>query len=248
MSRSFVVSFVTQRTPQAKINITETTDGFTDGTKSKSRWDFDELKGFIFFNSIGTIVFYKHPKRDFLVENIWNSQSVLSAQEDLFDLILVRWDKYEEWCPWNCILLIKEEASAHAKLENVTEVRLLFFVCLCCFKAIVNRWVWGRCLSKLRKPQASVKVTKTTLWASPTRHRNTENLSGNFLPTPIQRDGRAGNKKALTQAQAKTTHAKWLDHQRSAVKMLGPWKSLKAAPHTIRTETAGQHCLVFNLT
>ena len=46
-------------------NITETTDGFTDGTKSKSRWDFDEFKGFIFFNSIWTIVFYKHPKRDF---------------------------------------------------------------------------------------------------------------------------------------------------------------------------------------
>ena len=69
-----------------------------------------------------------------------------------------------------------------------------------------------------------------------------------YLPTPIQREGRAGSKKSLTQAQAKTTHAKWLDHQRSAVKMLGPWKSLKAAPHTITTETAGQHCLAFNLT
>ena len=62
------------------------------------------------------------------MENIWNSQSVLSAHEDLFDLILVRWNKHEEWSPWNCILLRKEEASVHAKLENVTEVRLLFFV------------------------------------------------------------------------------------------------------------------------
>ena len=26
-------------------------------------------------------------------------------------------------------------------------------------KPIANRWVWGRCLSKLREPQASVKVT-----------------------------------------------------------------------------------------
>ena len=169
----------------------------------------------------------------------------------MFDSILVRWNKYEEWSPWNCILLTKEEASAHAKLENVTEVRLLLFVCLCCFKAIVNRWVWGRCLSKLRKPQASVKVTKTTLWAAPTRHRNTENLSGNFLDTyqhPSRGRGGLGAKKALTQAQANTTHTKWLDHQRSAVKMLGPWKSLEVAPHTIRTETAGQHCLAFNLT
>lgn len=58
---------------------------------------------------------------------------MLSAHEDLFDLVLVRWKKYEEWSPWNCILLTKEEASAHAKLENVTEVvhaiviLLLFF-------------------------------------------------------------------------------------------------------------------------
>ena len=66
--------------------------------------------------------FFQEPDLRYLVENIWNSQSVLSAQEDLFDLVLVRWNKYEEWSPWNCILLTKEEASAHAKLENVTEV------------------------------------------------------------------------------------------------------------------------------
>ena len=76
--------------------------------------------------------FFQEPDLRYLVENIWNSQSVLSAHEDLFDLILVRWNKYEEWSPWNCILLTKEEASAHAKLENVTEVRLPSFVCLCC--------------------------------------------------------------------------------------------------------------------
>ena len=34
-------------------------------------------------------------------------------------------------------------------------------------KPITNKWVWGRCLSKLREPQASVKVTMTTLWAAP---------------------------------------------------------------------------------
>lgn len=69
------------------------------------------------------------------MENIWNSQSVLSAHEDLFDLVLVRWNKYEEWSPWNCILLTEEEASAHTKLENVTEVVMQFFYlcCLLCF-------------------------------------------------------------------------------------------------------------------
>ncbi|CAH3186314.1 unnamed protein product [Porites evermanni] len=38
----------------------------------------------------------QEPDLRYLVENIWNSQSVLSAHEDLFDLILVRWNKYEE--------------------------------------------------------------------------------------------------------------------------------------------------------
>jgi len=57
----------------------------------------------------------------YLVENVWNSQSILSAWEDLYDLALVRWDKHEEWAPWNCILLTKEEATAHEKLEGLEE-------------------------------------------------------------------------------------------------------------------------------
>lgn len=65
ISRSFVASFFIQRTPQTKTNITETTEGFTDGTKSKSRWDSGEFKGFIFFYSKWTIVFCSHLKTDF---------------------------------------------------------------------------------------------------------------------------------------------------------------------------------------
>jgi len=56
-----------------------------------------------------------------LVENVWNSQSALSAWDDLYDLVLVRWDAHSEWAPWNCVLLTKEEASAHAKLDNMEE-------------------------------------------------------------------------------------------------------------------------------
>ena len=47
ISRLFVVSFFTQRHPQTKTNITERNDGLIDGTKSRSRWDFGELKDFI---------------------------------------------------------------------------------------------------------------------------------------------------------------------------------------------------------
>ena len=53
-----------KRTPQTKTNITEKTDGFTDGTRSSRRWDFEEFKGFILFNSISTVVFYRHPKME----------------------------------------------------------------------------------------------------------------------------------------------------------------------------------------
>ena len=57
-----------------------------------------------------------------LVEGIWGGQSVLSAESDLFELKMVRWERDKEWSPWNCILLTKQEATYHHKLENVLEV------------------------------------------------------------------------------------------------------------------------------
>lgn len=57
----------------------------------------------------------------YLVEKIWNGQSILSAWEDLYDLMFVRWDKHQEWSPWNCILLTKDEAAAHVKLHDLEE-------------------------------------------------------------------------------------------------------------------------------
>ena len=58
----------------------------------------------------------------YMVESVWNSQSILSAWDELFDLVLVRWDKHEVWSPWNCVLLTKEEAEAHRKLKDLEEV------------------------------------------------------------------------------------------------------------------------------
>ena len=60
----------------------------------------------------------------YLVENIWATQSALSAWTDLYDLVLVRWDKDEEWSPWNCILLTKDEAQAHFRIEDIEKVRI----------------------------------------------------------------------------------------------------------------------------
>ncbi|XP_058661058.1 IQ and ubiquitin-like domain-containing protein [Ammospiza nelsoni] len=59
------------------------------------------------------------PDMQYLIEKIWNCQSALSACSDLYELVMVRWDKQREWSPWNTILLTKEEADAHLKLCNL---------------------------------------------------------------------------------------------------------------------------------
>ena len=57
-----------------------------------------------------------------LVEGVWGGQSVLSAERDLFELAVVRWDRSVEWSPWNCIVLTHSEADYHQQLENIEEV------------------------------------------------------------------------------------------------------------------------------
>ena len=84
----------------------------------------------------------------YLVESIWNTQSALSAQNDLYDLVFIRWNKHEEWSPWNCILLTKEEASAHERLENVTEVGyvLKLYECTCGYAQQLDSGYVFKCL------------------------------------------------------------------------------------------------------
>ena len=48
ISRPLVVSFFTQRHPQAKNSTTERKDGLIEGRKSTNRWDFEELTDAIF--------------------------------------------------------------------------------------------------------------------------------------------------------------------------------------------------------
>ena len=64
----------------------------------------------------------QEPDLRYLVENIWADQSTMSAEKDLFELIIVRWDIRQHWSPWNCVLLTKDEAMAHIKLEDPEKV------------------------------------------------------------------------------------------------------------------------------
>nr|XP_056703166.1 IQ and ubiquitin-like domain-containing protein [Euleptes europaea] len=64
----------------------------------------------------------------YMVEKFWGSQSALSAWDDLYDMVMVRWDKYHEWAPWNTILLTKDEAEAHLKLTNLEKAYEMVFI------------------------------------------------------------------------------------------------------------------------
>ncbi|XP_074451864.1 IQ motif and ubiquitin-like domain-containing protein isoform X3 [Larus michahellis] len=70
----------------------------------------------------------QHQDLQYMIENIWGSQSALSACSDLYDLVMVRWDKQREWSPWNTILLTKDEADAHLKLCNLEKAYEAAFI------------------------------------------------------------------------------------------------------------------------
>ncbi|KAJ4923004.1 hypothetical protein JOQ06_021705 [Pogonophryne albipinna] len=55
----------------------------------------------------------------YLVEVLWASRSALHSSSDLYSLVFVRWEKRRVWSPWNCILLSKEETSAHLEVDDV---------------------------------------------------------------------------------------------------------------------------------
>jgi hypothetical protein len=57
----------------------------------------------------------------YLVETIWRGRSALSSESDLAELRLVRWEAGQQWSPWNTVLLTREEAQAHTRLERVEE-------------------------------------------------------------------------------------------------------------------------------
>ncbi|XP_071316230.1 IQ motif and ubiquitin-like domain-containing protein isoform X2 [Trachinotus anak] len=55
----------------------------------------------------------------YLVEVVWASRSAFHASSDLYNLVFARWERKRDWSPWNCILLSKEEISAHLEVQDV---------------------------------------------------------------------------------------------------------------------------------
>ncbi|TSM52339.1 IQ and ubiquitin-like domain-containing protein [Bagarius yarrelli] len=62
------------------------------------------------------------------VDVVWGAKSAMSACSDLHELLTMRWDRCHEWSPWNCILLTKDEAAAHRKIETIEKTYATVFI------------------------------------------------------------------------------------------------------------------------
>lgn len=58
----------------------------------------------------------------YLVNSIWHGRSAVSECSDIYCLHLCRWRPDEDWSPWNCILLTREEAKQHLRVRSLEEV------------------------------------------------------------------------------------------------------------------------------
>nr|XP_046251051.1 IQ and ubiquitin-like domain-containing protein [Scatophagus argus] len=64
----------------------------------------------------------------YLVDVVWTSCSALDASSDVYNLVFVRWERQRDWSPWNCILLSKEETSAHMEVDDVHKAYEVAFI------------------------------------------------------------------------------------------------------------------------
>lgn len=72
------------------------------------------------YNDGSTIAFiFQEADICYLVEKIWGSESIISNNNDLYDLIFIRWNSEIPWSPWNCLLVTIDEAEKHAKIGDI---------------------------------------------------------------------------------------------------------------------------------
>ena len=136
ISRSFVVSFFTQRHPQTKTNITDRNDGLIDGTKWKSRWDFEELKDFISTNRFllepHWIRFPERLLRQLLVNWTWSYKNL--AQKNMHILYIRIWHKAAQAVDLASLLPLPvalKRAQSSAAISEIANVISHQGFCLC---------------------------------------------------------------------------------------------------------------------
>ncbi|XP_034116733.1 IQ and ubiquitin-like domain-containing protein [Drosophila albomicans] len=57
-----------------------------------------------------------------MLDKIWHGHSALSKSETLSELRLPRWNKSDDWSPWNCVCLTERETRDHYKIDNMEKV------------------------------------------------------------------------------------------------------------------------------
>ncbi|KAH8318918.1 hypothetical protein KR074_011961 [Drosophila pseudoananassae] len=57
-----------------------------------------------------------------IIDKIWHGHSALSKSENLSELRLPRWNKSDDWAPWNCICLTERETRDHYKIDDIEKV------------------------------------------------------------------------------------------------------------------------------
>ncbi|XP_037729573.1 IQ and ubiquitin-like domain-containing protein [Drosophila subpulchrella] len=57
-----------------------------------------------------------------IIDKIWHGHSALSKTENLSELRLPRWNKSDDWTPWNCICLTERETRDHYKIDDIEKV------------------------------------------------------------------------------------------------------------------------------
>lgn len=58
----------------------------------------------------------------FLVNNIWHGKSAVSENYNIYQLHLCRWRRDDDWSPWNCILLTRDEVKSHLQINDLESV------------------------------------------------------------------------------------------------------------------------------
>ncbi|BFF90480.1 IQ and ubiquitin-like domain-containing protein [Drosophila madeirensis] len=57
-----------------------------------------------------------------IIDKIWHGHSALSKTQNLNELRLPRWNKSDDWAPWNCVCLTERETRDHYKIEDIEKV------------------------------------------------------------------------------------------------------------------------------
>uniref|UniRef100_A0A8D8TEM7 IQ and ubiquitin-like domain-containing protein n=3 Tax=Cacopsylla melanoneura TaxID=428564 RepID=A0A8D8TEM7_9HEMI len=73
-------------------------------------------------NSTSSLCFGMQPSgMYYLVNVIWDGRSAITEASEISSLQCIRWDRTQDWSPWNCIVLTTQEAELHENINDVKE-------------------------------------------------------------------------------------------------------------------------------